>query len=120
MTDKTCRSECPLACTLEVIGDKWTLIIVRDILKGEKTYNELQRGAEKIPTNILASRLKMLVSEGILYKKPYQENPPRHIYGLTEKGYALWPVVRELIRWGDKHVPGAKISPEAKKAIENN
>jgi DNA-binding HxlR family transcriptional regulator len=92
---------------------------VRDILKGEKTYKELQNGPEKIPTNILAARLKMLVNEEILFKKPYQDNPPRFTYALTEKGYALWPLLRELIRWGDKYIPEAKISPEARTAIGN-
>jgi len=119
MSKKESRSECLVACSLDLLGDKWTLLVIRDMLEGEKTYKQFQEAGEKIPTNILASRLKTLIEKEIAVKKPYQENPVRYTYSLTDKGKALWPVIRELMRWGDKYVPEGKLTPQAKYAIEN-
>jgi len=101
------RSDCPISNVLDLLGDKWTLIVIRDMLLFEKKlYKELAESTEGIPTNILADRLKRLESSGIIRKEAYQQNPPRYSYRLTAKGFDLYPVLRELISWGAKHIPG--------------
>ncbi|MEZ5542098.1 MAG: helix-turn-helix domain-containing protein [Pseudomonadota bacterium] len=100
------RSACPVACTLDLLGDKWTLLVIRDLLLGRHTYKELQAAPERIPSNILANRLKRLEREGILSKTLYQERPPRYAYHLTAKGLDLGPVLQAMLTWGSTHVPG--------------
>ena len=102
------RSPCPVACTLDLVGDKWSLLVVRDLLRGNVTYGELQNSPEGIPTNILADRLKRLEEARLIAKSAYQEHPVRYAYGLTEKGKALNYVVSALVRWGKKHIPGTR------------
>ena len=102
------RSPCPVASALDIIGDKWTLLVVRDLFAGKKTYSEFQASPEKIPTNILAERLKRLAEHGILEKRPYQEHPVRYEYCLTAKGRDLGLVLKALVNWGEKHLPGTK------------
>ena len=103
------RSPCAVACTLDLVGDKWSLLVVRDLLRGNVTYGELQNSLEGIPTNILADRLKKLEKEGLIAKSAYQEHPVRYAYELTEKGKGLSDVLLALVRWGKKHIPGTKI-----------
>jgi len=104
------RSTCPIATALDVIGDKWSLLIVRDIGLFDKHRNkELQDADEGIPSNILASRLKQLVELGILEKRLYEEHPPRYEYHLTEAGKGLLPVLRGLARWSAANVDGIEI-----------
>ena len=98
------RSDCPLAKTLEVIGDRWSLIIIRDLAYGPKTYSELESSPEKITTNILANRLKKLTTFNIVEKTLYQEKPKRYTYSLTYKGKCLIPVLLELVKWGKEHI----------------
>jgi DNA-binding HxlR family transcriptional regulator len=101
------RSTCPLAAGLDIFGDKWTLLVVRDMLLHDRhRYNQLLAADEGIPTNILAERLKRLESRGIVRKQIYQRHPQRFEYHLTDKGRELEPVVRAIIAWGLKHVPG--------------
>jgi DNA-binding HxlR family transcriptional regulator len=100
------RSPCAVACTLDLVGDKWSLLVIRDLLRGNVTYGELQNSPEGIPTNILADRLKRLEAAGIIAKSAYQQHPVRYVYGLTENGKALRNVLRALVRWGKKHIPG--------------
>ncbi len=101
------RSICPLTNTLDLIGDRWTLLIVRDILIHHKhRYGEFLASDERITTNILADRLKRLEEYSLIEKTPYQHNPVRYEYTLTEKGRDLEPLVREMIRWGLSHIPG--------------
>jgi DNA-binding HxlR family transcriptional regulator len=100
------RSPCAVASTLDLVGDKWSLLVVRDLLRGSATYSELQNSHERIPTNILADRLKKLEEAGLIAKSPYQEHPVRYAYGLTEKGRDLSDVLRAVVRWGKKHIPG--------------
>ncbi|MFO1520158.1 MAG: helix-turn-helix domain-containing protein [bacterium] len=101
------RSDCPVSNVLDLLGDKWTLIVLRDMLFFEKKlYKELSDSNEGIPTNILADRLKRLESAEILTKESYQNNPPRYAYRLTSKGLDLFPVLKEIIVWGIKHLPG--------------
>ena len=102
------RSPCPVACTLDLIGDKWSLLVVRDLLRGNATYGDLQNSPEGIPTNILADRLKRLEEAGLIAKSAYQERPVRYAYRLTEKGLALGDVLLAFVRWGKKHIPGTR------------
>jgi DNA-binding HxlR family transcriptional regulator len=103
------RSPCAVASTLDLVGDKWSLLVVRDLLRGSATYGELQNSFERIPTNILADRLKKLEQAGLISKSAYQERPVRHAYALTEKGKDLGEVLLAIVRWGRKHIPGAQI-----------
>lgn len=99
------RSVCPVACMLDVLGDKWTLLVVRDILFGKHTFKELQESPEKIPSNILADRLKRLMNEKIIERSLYQERPKRYAYKLTKKGHDLGPVMKSMITWSNKYNP---------------
>jgi DNA-binding HxlR family transcriptional regulator len=95
-----------VACTLDLLGDKWTLLVVRDLLLGKATYSEFQQSPERIPTNILAERLKRLQAAGIVVKERYQERPVRYRYLLTGKGRDLSPVLSAMIDWGNRYIPG--------------
>jgi DNA-binding HxlR family transcriptional regulator len=100
------RSMCAIANSLDILGDKWSLLVVRDLLHGKRTYGELAESPEGIPTNILADRLRRLESAGIVTSTPYQERPVRHAYTLTPKGSALGEVLLAFVRWGKQHIPG--------------
>ncbi|MCU7926075.1 MAG: helix-turn-helix transcriptional regulator [Candidatus Thiodiazotropha sp. (ex Dulcina madagascariensis)] len=102
------RSPCPVACVLDIIGDKWTLLVVRDLFAGKRTYGEFQASFEKIPTNILAERLKRLIEYEIIVKSPYQQRPVRYEYVLTTKGKELGPILKAMAQWGEKYIPGSK------------
>jgi len=104
------RTSCPIATTLDIIGDKWTLLIIRDIAIFDKHKNkDFQDAGEKIPTNILADRLKVLVSNKLLEKRLYQNNPPRYEYYLTDAGKGLMPVIKTMAVWAEKYITGIKI-----------
>jgi DNA-binding HxlR family transcriptional regulator len=106
------RSDCPGACALDLVGDKWTLLVVRDLLRGRTTYGELADSAEGIPTNILADRLRRLEEYGLVKAVPYQQRPVRYAYTLTEKGLGLGDVLASLARWGKRHFRGTVVMPE--------
>lgn len=99
------RSGCPIANGLEIFGDKWTLVLVRDLLLGKSRYSDFLDSPEGITTNILADRLAMMERQGLIEKSRYQDNPPRHAYALTTKGEALLPVLQAMCRWANAHVP---------------
>lgn len=99
------RSDCPVACTLDLIGDKWTLLIVRDLFFGRSRYGEFLRAGEGIPTNILAERLRRLQAAGLLEKTGSR---PHVVYDLTPMGRALGPVLRALEAWGSAYIPGTR------------
>jgi DNA-binding HxlR family transcriptional regulator len=103
------RSPCAVACTLDLVGDKWSLLVVRDLFRGSVTYGELQNSLEGIPTNILADRLRKLEEAGLIAKSAYQEHPVRYAYALTEKGKDLNDVLLAFVRWGKKHIPGTQV-----------
>jgi DNA-binding HxlR family transcriptional regulator len=108
-TDKAydfARSNCAVASTLDIVGDKWSLLVIRDLFEGKKTYGELLVSGEHIPTNILADRLRRLDEAGIIEKSAYQERPVRFAYALTAKGRDMGDIVLALVRWGRKHIPG--------------
>jgi DNA-binding HxlR family transcriptional regulator len=100
------RSACAVANSLDILGDKWSLLVVRDLLHGKRTYSELALSPEHIPTNILADRLERLVGAGIAIRTPYQQRPVRYAYTLTPKGSALGEVLLAFVRWGKQHIPG--------------
>jgi DNA-binding HxlR family transcriptional regulator len=106
------RSVCPVANALDLVGDKWSLLVVRDMRDGKRTYGEFAASPEGIPTNILADRLRRLEEAGIVTREAYQDNPPRYAYELTDKGRDLGDVVRALVHWGKKHIPGTMTRTE--------
>jgi DNA-binding HxlR family transcriptional regulator len=95
---------CSIARSLELLGERWTLLVIRDVFNGNRRFDGLQRSLG-VARNVLASRLNRLVDEGILYRHRYQERPERFEYRLTEKGLDLWPVLVTLLAWGDRHLP---------------
>lgn len=100
------RSACAVANSLDIVGDKWSLLVVRDLLHGKHTYGELANSPEGIPTNILAERLRRLEAAGVIVSTPYQQHPVRYSYTLTPKGSALGDVLLAFVRWGKQHIPG--------------
>ena len=112
------RSPCPVACSLDLFGDKWSLLVVRDLLLGKTTYSEFAKSPEGIPTNILAERLKRLLAAGIIEKSRYQERPVRYAYQLTSKGRDLQPILLAMIDWGNNHVPGTLSRAEIETMVE--
>lgn len=109
------RSVCPITSLLDVVGDKWTLLIIRDLLLGKRRYVEFIDSKEKMPTNILADRLRRIEEFGLVTKSPYQTNPLRFEYVLTEKGKALEPILNEMAKWGLHYIKGTKIFPKVSK-----
>jgi DNA-binding HxlR family transcriptional regulator len=94
---------CSIARTLEVLGERWTLLIIRDVFSRRRRFDQIQENLG-IARNVLSARLEWLVAEGILEKRPYQQRPPRYEYYLTEKGLELWPVMVSMMHWGDRHL----------------
>ncbi len=103
------RSNCPIACALDQLGDRWTLLIIRDLLLGKKRYKELMTSPEHIATNILADRLKKLEIAGIVTQHAYQQKPLRYEYVLTKKGEDLRSVLEALVQWGKTYYPGTRV-----------
>lgn len=102
---KKFRSGCPLATTLDIVGDKWSLLIVRDMLfQGKKTFKDFSASPEKIAPGILSSRLKWLEENEIVTKQKLPVNQKENIYLLTEKGIELASIIVEVILWGDKNM----------------
>jgi DNA-binding HxlR family transcriptional regulator len=114
------RSPCPVANTLDLVGDKWSLLIIRDMRHGKRTYGELARSPEGIPTNVLADRLRRFEEAGIIEREAYQERPVRYTYMLTAKGQDLGELLIALVRWGKKHIPGTRTLSEAKSATRKS
>lgn len=107
------RSTCPIATTLDLLGDKWTLLVVRDLLfVGKRRFGELLESPEGIPTNILSDRLRRLEEHGVVEKSLYSSRPQRYEYRLTAMGADLFPVLRAMAEWGLRHLPGTSAPPE--------
>ena len=104
------RSRCPVSCTLDVLGDRWSLLVVRDLLRGKHRFGEIAASSEAIPTNILAERLRRLKAKGIIRARRYSGAPPRVEYFLTAKGEALRPILRAMVEWGVRHA-GGRVPP---------
>jgi DNA-binding HxlR family transcriptional regulator len=94
---------CSIARTLEILGERWTLLVIRDVFNGRRRFDQIQENLG-VARNVLSARLALLVDEGILEKRAYQERPPRYEYFLTEKGLDLWPVMISMLHWGDRHL----------------
>jgi len=94
-----------VARTLEIVGEKWALLAVREVFLGNRRFDEMVRRTGA-PRDTLAARLRSLVGAGILERRQYSEHPARHEYRLTEAGQELYPVILTLMRWGDKHLAG--------------
>ena len=112
MASRGRRSFCPVARTLDVLGDKWSLVIVRDLMRGKRRYAEFVESPERIPTNILADRLKRLTLRGVIRSRRYSNHPPRVEYELTPKGEDLRPIMRAMVEWGVRH-EGGRLPPPA-------
>ena len=101
MTDR--RSECPIASSLDILGDKWTLLVLRDLLDGKTRFSEFERSPESIPTNILTDRLRRLELTGLLERR-VSESSSRATYHPTDEGRALRPVLIALAAWGNEYL----------------
>jgi DNA-binding HxlR family transcriptional regulator len=108
------RSLCPVASSLDLIGDRWTLLVIRDLFAGKRRYGDFLASAERIPTNILADRLKRLESAGLVASTPYSQHPPRYEYELTDRGRTLRPVLDAMATWGLEQFPGTRIPARAR------
>lgn len=121
MTPIKKRSDCPISSSLDIWGDKWSLLIVRDLIFSMQcTYGDFLKSEEKIATNILATRLQMLESNGIITKLNHPESKAKVLYQLTQKGIDLLPIMIEIHLWADKY---STIPPERNaiiKELKNN
>jgi DNA-binding HxlR family transcriptional regulator len=106
------RLDCSVAKALEVIGERWSLLIVRDVMHGHRRFGEMQESLG-IARNVLSARLERLIEEDILERRAYSESPPRYEYFLTQKGLDLWPALIALLNWGDRYSP----SPEGPRRL---
>lgn len=106
------RSACPIAAALDVMGDAWTLLVMRDLLFYDKhRFADFLASPERISTNILAERLRRLERRGLVDRRRYQDRPARYEYFLTARGHDLLPVLTALIQWGQRHVAGTAQKP---------
>ena len=112
------RSGCPICNALDIVGDKWSLLVIRDLLGGKTTFKDFMNGPEKIASNILSHRLKWLNKHQILDFKYRKDNKKEKCYYLTDKGIGLYPVMSELMLWSAKNVDN-KFSERGKKVIKS-
>jgi DNA-binding HxlR family transcriptional regulator len=96
---------CPLACTLDLIGERWTILMLRDLLlQGPRRFQDFQESLEGVAPNTLSARLKEMEDNGLIFRRFYSERPPRVEYVLTDKGKSLGPIVRSMQQWGTRHL----------------
>ncbi len=108
------RSECPISYTLDIFGDKWTMLIIRDLLfYGKDSFSEFLCSDEKIATNILTDRLNVLLQQGFVTKHTAPTNKSKFLYRPTEKAIELIPILGEITLWADKYNPGDAAKPLA-------
>ncbi len=110
------RSSCPITNVLDLLGDKWTLLVIRDLVLGKRRYQEFLTSPEEIASNILAERLNKLLGAGLISRRAYQRNPTRYEYLLTKKGKGLEPILEAILVWGKKQFPGTKRFPRIKQS----
>ena len=114
------RSDCPISSSLDIFGDRWSLLIVRDLmLHKTRTYGEFAKSEEKIATNILANRLQVLEDNGIIVKLPFPDNKVKGLYQLSYKGIELIPAVIEIALWGGKYTSNGAESSFIKEVKKN-
>jgi DNA-binding HxlR family transcriptional regulator len=110
MPKKDYGQRCPVAKTLELVGDRWTLLVVRDLLRGTRRFQDLQAGLPGLAPNILSDRLKLMEEHGLVERRFYSDHPPRAEYALTAKGQELGMVIGALAAWGSRHAyTGARL-----------
>ncbi|MEM6800746.1 MAG: helix-turn-helix domain-containing protein [Bacteroidota bacterium] len=115
------RSDCPINYLLECLGDKWTLLVIRDLVfEGKKFHKEFLASKEGIATNILSDRIKRLEKLGIIESKVYEKQRRQKVYMLTQKGKDLIPILVEIIIWSTKHKEGLNVKPEFLAKLESN
>ncbi len=102
------RSPCPVACSLDIFGDRWTLLVIRDLILGRSRFKDFAASPEGIPTNILSDRLERLCENGIAEQMPAEDGTKRLAYRLTPKGNALRAVLKEIRDWGLRWEEGTK------------
>jgi DNA-binding HxlR family transcriptional regulator len=115
------RSSCPISTALDIFGDKWSLLVIRDLMfKQKKTYGEFLKSEEKIATNILADKLMLLEAGGIISKEAHPESKAKVLYKLTAKGAELVPVMVEIILWSEKHHVVHPFASQFAKMVKKN
>lgn len=112
MTKQSSTKRCPIAHSAGLFGDRWSLVIVRDMFMGKKRFSEFLESSEAITTSVLAARLNQLESADLVKKAPYQSNPIRFEYSLTAKGRGLLPVLHALCEWGIRNFPNIRRPPD--------
>lgn len=105
---KETRSCCPVACTLDIIGDRWTMLVIRDLVLGRSHFKEFMASPEKISTNILASRLEKLLEYDMVERFPSPSVPGKEAYRLTKKGKSLKPLLKSIVAWGLANIEGTE------------
>lgn len=105
------RTRCPIAYSLDLFGDRWSLVIVRDMLMGKTRFGEFLESSEHIASSVLTDRLAKLEADRLIEKRAYQLNPTRFEYRLTDKGTALLPVLQSICTWAESHVPKVSRAP---------
>ena len=103
------RSPCPVACSLDILGDRWTLLVVRDLMLGRSRFKDFEASPEGIPTNILTDRLARLLRHKLIRQIPAADGSKRRAYDLTEKGRALRPMMKAIRDWGLVWEPGTRV-----------
>lgn len=115
------RSDCPISFALDIFGDKWSLLIIRDLMFRQKqTYGDFLKSDEKISTNILADRLAMLECNGLIKSERDETNNTRKIYKLTDKSIALVPVLIEIVQWSAQYDPNTGAPKEFIERVKSN
>lgn len=111
------RSGCPIASTLDLVGDRWTLVILRDLINGKRRFTDFLTSPERITTNVLTDRLGQMERAGLITRTAYQTRPPRFEYRLTAKGEDLLPMIQAMCRWAEVHLPGTWQAPDTFMAL---
>jgi len=106
------RSGCPIATTLDMVGDRWTLVILRDMINGNARFSQFLDSPERITTNVLTDRLAQMEAAGLISKTAYQQRPKRYEYRLTPCGEDLLPVLQDISRWANRWFPETWVPPE--------
>ena len=109
------RSSCPITNVLDLLGDKWTLLVNRALVLGKRRYQEFIASPEEMASNILADRLNKLRTAGLVSRRAYQKNPARYEYFLTKRGKELEPILEAILVWGKKQYPGTKKFPRVRR-----
>ena len=107
------RSPCPIATTLEIVGDRWTLVIIRDLVNGKSRFGEFLDSPERITTNILSDRLVTMARNGLIEKVARPNRPRQFSYQLTPKGRALLPILQDMCRWANRFAPDTWTPPQS-------